>query len=115
MGSGLVSAADLLVLTSSIEGIPLTVMEAVAVGTPAFCTNVGGVGEFIVDGANGVLVDPSSFDGFVASLRELLTDRPRLARLNESAAATGLSNQFSTEAMIDAFDELLAELESEPN
>ncbi len=113
--SGLVSAADLLVLTSSIEGIPLTVMEAVAVGTPAFCTNVGGVGEFVVDGVNGVLVDPWSFDEFVASLRELLTDRPRLDRLNVSAAATGLPHQFSTEAMIDDFDELLADLEVGPS
>jgi O-antigen biosynthesis protein len=110
--SGLVAAADLLVLTSSVEGIPLTVMEAVAVGTPAFCTDVGGIREFVQDGTSGVLVDPGSFEEFVTSLRDLLVDRDRLARLRSTTTSVGFPAGFTTEEMLDAFDTVLAEFEA---
>jgi glycosyltransferase involved in cell wall biosynthesis len=52
-------AADLFVLPSFVEGIPVSAMEAMAVGVPVIATNIAGTGELIEDGKTGILVRPS--------------------------------------------------------
>ena len=54
----LLPASDVLLLTSISEGIPLTVIEAMAAGRPVVATNVGGVGEIVEDGTTGLLAPP---------------------------------------------------------
>ena len=110
--SGLVAAADLLVLTSSVEGIPLTIMEAIAVGTPVFCTDVGGIREFVTEGTNAVLVDPASFEAFASALGDLLADRERLSGLQEATRTAGFPAGFTTEDMVAGFHAVLTELEA---
>lgn len=51
----LLRAADLMVLTSISEGIPLTLIEGMAAGLPVVSTRVGGVGEVVEDGRTGLL------------------------------------------------------------
>lgn len=53
----LLAAADMLVLTSAIEGLPLVVLEALAVGCPVAATNVGDISRVLQQSADGVLVD----------------------------------------------------------
>jgi glycosyltransferase involved in cell wall biosynthesis len=52
--------ADILVLTSSIEGMPLAVLEALAMGCSVAATNVGDVARVVRPGENGFLVDPET-------------------------------------------------------
>jgi len=52
-------AADLFVLPSFVEGIPVSAMEAMAVGVPVIATNIAGTSELIDDGRTGILVRPS--------------------------------------------------------
>ncbi|MGO4665157.1 glycosyltransferase [Bosea sp. 2RAB26] len=54
----LLAAADMLVLTSAVEGAPLVVLEALATGCPVAVTRVGDVPTIITDNENGVLCDP---------------------------------------------------------
>lgn len=54
----LLAAADLLVLTSTFEGMPLVVLEALAAGCPVAATNVGDISRVVRPGWNGLLVDP---------------------------------------------------------
>jgi glycosyltransferase involved in cell wall biosynthesis len=62
----LLRAADVFLLTSISEGIPLTVIEAMAAGLPVVCTNVGGMTEVVEEGQTGLLA-PS---GDAAALAE---------------------------------------------
>jgi glycosyltransferase involved in cell wall biosynthesis len=64
----LIASADLLVLSSSYEGLPVVVMEALAAGVPVVSTAVGGVPDLIKDGRNGFLTpsgDPAALAGAI--------------------------------------------------
>src|SRR5262249_53441841 len=56
----LVAAADLFVLASDHEGLPVSVMEALTLGVPVVATDVGGLREAVTDGCEGLLVEPGS-------------------------------------------------------
>ncbi|MEV4299042.1 glycosyltransferase [Microbispora rosea] len=84
----LIASADLLVLSSSWEGLPVVVMEALAAGVPVVSAAVGGVPDLIENGRNGLLTVPGSADdlaeGIVRAFRPDLRDRLR-AGAGESA------------------------------
>jgi sugar transferase (PEP-CTERM/EpsH1 system associated) len=82
--SRLLYAADVFLLTSISEGIPLTLIEAMAAGLPVVATRVGGVGEVIEDGTTGLLA-PSSDDSALAErILQLAGDRERRMRMGET-------------------------------
>lgn len=70
----LLQAADAFLLTSISEGIPLTLIEAMASGLPCVATAVGGVPEVVADGVTGLLAPPGDVDAIAAALRRVLAD-----------------------------------------
>ena len=67
------SSADVFVLPSRYEGLPLTILEAMASGLPIIATNVGGVPDIVKD--NGVLFKDNDLNGLVAAMVNLAQDR----------------------------------------
>jgi len=57
--------ADLFVLPSFVEGVPVSAMEAMAIGLPVIATNIAGTSELIEDGRTGILVRPSDPEALV--------------------------------------------------
>ena len=75
--------ADVLLLPSEREGIPMVVLEALASGTPVVATDVGGVGNLVSDGKNGILLKtnaPESLAHAVLRIFDLPMDRESIAR-----------------------------------
>ncbi len=64
----LTAAADLFVLASMHEGLPVAVMEALALGVPVVATRAGGVPELVESGTSGVLVEPGHPDRLAAAI-----------------------------------------------
>lgn len=64
---------DVLVLPSRNEGVPMTVLEAMAAGVPVLATRVGGLPEVVREGHTGVLVEPNSVAAIEQGLMTLLT------------------------------------------
>jgi len=93
----LLAAADALVLPSSIEGLPLVVLEAMAAGRPVVATSVGGTPEAVVDGETGLLVPAGDVDALARAIDVLLGD-PELARRLGEAGKRRVRERFDADA-----------------
>lgn len=67
----LVKSSDIFVVSSRYEGLPLTVLEAMYLGTPVVATNVSGVPEIISEGCNMVLTEPN-VESLLAALKSVI-------------------------------------------
>ncbi len=77
--------SDVLILTSKMEGIPITIIEAFASKLPVISTAVGGVLEMIVNGKTGILFDLENKDEFNRVLLDLLENKYDLDKLSCNA------------------------------
>jgi len=105
----LLAAADLFVQPSRSEGLPLAVLEAMGAGLPVVATRVGGMGEAIVEGETGLLVEPGQPDRLADALRTLLDDEALRRRMGQAARARAQA-EFSVETMARRYLALYAAL-----
>ncbi|HKQ33642.1 MAG TPA: glycosyltransferase, partial [Thermodesulfobacteriota bacterium] len=95
----LLLGCDLFVLPSLFEGLPLSVMEAMAAGKPVIASDIGGVNELIRDGETGYLVPPGDTHALARSINTLISD-PALARRMALAGKTLVEKEFSADSMV---------------
>lgn len=104
--------ADIFVLPSSAEGLPIALLEAMAMELPSVVTDVGGIRRAIEDGVTGVLVEPSSPKALAEAIGALL-DNEELRRSMGRRARERVELEFSIDAMvedtIDLYERLLSE------
>ncbi|BCA54119.1 hypothetical protein W02_12590 [Nitrospira sp. KM1] len=77
--------ADLFVLTSDKEGLPLALLEAMAMGIPPVVTDVGGTGEVVIDGDNGRIVQPGSVEAIERAIGYMLDHEGERKRMGQAA------------------------------
>lgn len=103
----LLSAMNVFALPSLSEGLPITVLEAMAARLPVVATNVGALSELIQDGVTGFLVEPQQDEAMAERLIRLLTNR-------EMAVAFGIEarhkveREYSLDLMLRRYDDLYA-------
>ena len=90
----LLRRASMFVLSSITEGLPLTVLEAMASGLPVVATSVGGIPEAVEDGVTGMLVPA----GNATSLADALL---RVGSNTQNARAMGMAGRMRAEALFD--------------
>ena len=66
--------ADLFCLTSFAEGLPISIMEAMAMGVPVVSTAISGIPELVVDGQTGRAVPPANVEALADAIADLLSD-----------------------------------------
>ncbi|ALE78707.1 hypothetical protein WY02_09980 [Pseudonocardia sp. AL041005-10] len=104
-----IRAADVMVLTSRFEGMPLVVLEAMSVGRVVVAPRIGGLPEIVGDGVTGALYDPCADADVVATqIADLLSNSERFDRMGRSARARFLELS-DTGRMVDSVREVYAD------
>lgn len=98
----LLAASDVFLMSSISEGIPLTVIEAMAARRPVVATAVGGLPEMVEHGVTGFLAPSGDHASLAASLIELYR-RPDLRRKMADVAAELAAKKFSLDGMLNAY------------
>ncbi len=102
---GYYDSLDVYVNTSLHEGLPLSVVEAMACGKPIVSAAVGGIPEVVTHGEHGFLVQEREADRFADLYLTLMRDDSLRAKMGESAATTAHS-RLSAGAMAEAYRRL---------
>ncbi|MCA9108915.1 MAG: glycosyltransferase family 4 protein, partial [Planctomycetaceae bacterium] len=109
---GFLQKLDAFALPSDCEGMPLSVLEAMAVGLPVVATAVGGTPELIVDESTGLLIPPGDVDGLAAAMRRLVFDAPLRDRLASSGLALvreRYSWSIAAEKIVDLYSQMVGQ------
>ncbi len=94
--------ADAFVLPSLIEGLPAVILEAMYCETPVVAYNVGGIGEVVIQGKTGWLVEKNDELNFKNCIEEVLTDKSKLQKRVTSAKEM-VSNKFMNDQIAKRF------------
>lgn len=107
--SRLLSQCDIYVLPSYIEGLPLSILEAMSYGCPIMATEVGGIPEIVWNGKNGFLIKPGDKNGMYDRLSRLIQDDILRARMGEDARERALNNspQSVKKELLTVYNQLL--------
>ena len=91
-------AADVLLMPSLFEGLPMTLLEAMAMRVPVVASALDGIAEVVEDGRDGFLVPTGDLPMFCERICQVIED-PSLARDIGESASYKISNRFSSERM----------------
>ena len=103
----ILAGADIMLLSSISEGIPLTLIEGMAAKLPIVSTDVGGIPEVITDKVNGLLVaprNPLQMARAIGALMEMPTERSETGERGRCIA----EEKFSESQMMQQYTQLFA-------
>ena len=100
----LISTADIMVLPSFHENLPISIIEAMAAGLAIVATPVGAVEDIITDQVSGLLVAPGDVDGLTEALSRLVSDRALRTQLGDKARAVHRS-RLDMDHYLDTLDQ----------
>jgi glycosyltransferase involved in cell wall biosynthesis len=96
--AALYPALDFLLLTSRFEGLPITILEAMATGVPIVASRLDGIAEVLADREDAALIEPGSVHAFSNVLCELI-EKPALAASFAEKALAKVRRDYSAERM----------------
>lgn len=102
----LLAASDLFILPSHSEGLPMALLEALAMGIPTICTAVGGIPAVIQDGETGRLIPPNDPEIMAKVIKELLLDANQCQKLSQAGKLL-IAEKYSVESMCRKYEQLL--------
>ncbi|SKA79037.1 glycosyltransferase family 4 protein [Desulfobaculum bizertense] len=103
-------SAHLFVLPSFAEGVPVVLMEAMAMEIPCVSTQITGIGELIRTGTSGILVSPSDVEALAEAMLKLIQHPDRAAKMGAAGRRAVLRHydlDKNAGALADHFEELL--------
>lgn len=102
----LLKVFDIFILTSIWEGMPLTILEAMAAARPIICTDVGGVSEVITNQKEGLLVPPRDIIGIYHAIKALIAS-PDLRNKLSTRAQDVFKKKYSLSRTLDRYEEII--------
>ncbi|MGZ4898091.1 MAG: glycosyltransferase family 4 protein [Candidatus Angelobacter sp.] len=110
---GVYAVMDIFVLPSLNEGLPMTILEAMAASKPVIATKVGAIPTLIRNGETGLLVEARDTDGLRKAIARLLSD-PDLCRRMGAEGHDWVSRNYTSEAMALKYRQMYEEVLGRP-
>ena len=111
----LMAQADVFLLPSAFEGMPVSLLEAMAHGTiPVVAHCRSGVDEVIRQGENGFFVPVGDIEGFADRISDLAKNPQQLAQMSEEARRTIATGGFTITDMTDSYLQVMEQVVSKP-
>ena len=105
----IVARSDVLVLPSLSEGVPRSILEAMALGKPVIASRVGGVAGVVEDGRTGFLVEPGDVGGLADRLRRVIVDPGLCVQMGRRAQEIA-STRYSLHRNVDGLRAIYTEI-----
>lgn len=105
------SIADLFMLPSNYEGLPIVIIEAMSLGKPVVASDVGGIREIVTNGKNGFVVKNSA-GNFADKIRYIL-ENESISRRFSANALKRYAKDLTVEKMVDSYVKVYAEIKKE--
>jgi glycosyltransferase involved in cell wall biosynthesis len=99
------SAADAFIMSSSSEGLPMSLLQAFSLGVPAIVTDVGGMAEVVRLAQAGLMVSATEPAGMTAAILRLAANDAERAQFSMNAEHA-FHSRFSLQTMVDAYMDL---------
>ncbi len=96
------AAADVFVLPSLAEGLSVALLEALACGVPAVCSNVGDLAQVVASGENGYVIQDYDVDAYAGRIEDVLRDHARFSRQARESV-----RRYDAGAITRQFEEIL--------
>jgi glycosyltransferase involved in cell wall biosynthesis len=96
---------DIFVFPTAHEGLPYTILESLASGTPMITTQVGGIPEAIVDGLHGRFVEPGDVQMLAETIKAMMVDRDSLREMSV-ACVNRAREQYGVDRLVDQLSAL---------
>jgi glycosyltransferase involved in cell wall biosynthesis len=98
--------ADIFALPSFVEGLPISLLEAMSLGIPSISTNIYGIPEALIDEQTGLLIEPGNADDLAAAILRLYRDRDlrsRLAAAGRQHVVTNFDERDAAKTAVAAY------------
>lgn len=107
------AAIDVVVLVSTIEGMPLVALEALAMGRPVAVTDVGDLSRIVKAGANGFIVPADEYRQLIGPIVALGRSSEQRARMEEAARESVMDGGLTKKQMLESYREEISKLENQ--
>lgn len=101
--------ADVFVLPSYYEGMPMSVLEAMAAGVPVIASDVGGIPEMIDQDINGLLIAPGDVPALITALERLLPDAALRKKMG-LAAQSKIARCYASKQVLEQIEGIYIEV-----
>jgi len=97
--------SDVFIFPSYHEGLPYSILESLAAGTPVIASNVGGIPDAVIDGIHGVLIEPQDPVQIVDAIRKLASDNDLVRTMSQNCLSWAREN-YGLQRLSNQFDDL---------
>jgi glycosyltransferase involved in cell wall biosynthesis len=104
----LLAAADVFVLPSVSEGMPMALLEALGMGVAVVASNLTGIADVVEDGRHGLLTPPGKPDSLAHAVTRLLEDDDLRANLSQSGKQL-VRQEYTVDRMCERYESLFRE------
>jgi len=91
-----IAQMDILLITSDHEGLPMTLLEAMTLGTPVIAHSVGGITKALKEGNAGILIESNITENYVAAIERYIDDQLFITKILSNAKAE-IKDNYSSE------------------